>query len=64
MTIRSTQNESIIGTVRSVTVSAYELALGGISEAAAVLIEHREGIDTPPAFITTIPSNDHNGASE
>ena len=64
MTIRSTRNEGIKHSSRFVTVSLRELALGGISEAAAVLIEHREGIDTAPAFITTVPSNDFNGTVE
>ena len=64
MTIRATENQGIFGSVRSVTVSLRELALGGVDEANAVLIEHREGIDTAPAFITTIPSNDFNGTVE
>ena len=64
MTIRATVNQGIFGSVRFVAASTRELALGGIDEANAVLIEHREGIDTAPAFITTVPGSAHNGTLE
>ena len=63
MTIRGTQNQSIKGNVRSVLSESFELILAGASEALAVTVDARE-IDTPAAFQTTLPSNDHNGVTE
>ena len=58
--IRSTQNEGLKTTARSVQGETYETVMAGASEGAAVTSEKRE-IDTPSAYQTTTPSNDFNG---
>ena len=64
MTIRGSVNQSIKGNVAFVATETRELALGGVDEANAVLVEHRERLDTPPAFLTTVPGGSHNGTLE
>ena len=64
MTIRQSVNQSFERVTLSNSKSGLRYnALGGASEGAAVTLDIRP-LDTPPTFLTTVPSGAHNGPKE